>query len=344
MYKSFVSLDIELATDDPTSICEIAFCKFVEGAEPQVAQSLIRPKNGPEVGPHQAMIHGLSSDDLVGAPRLDSVWPAFQGFIGALPLVAHNATQDLKKLIAALESYGLKLNDAEYFDTMTIARNSPHLEAEDGYSLENLCDQLNLDWFEVTRNSGMTGHGAAIDAIGCGQLYLALLDPFEMNVEKAMQELDMRPGQLKNGLVKHGNTKIPKTNFWDQMKSFSVKEFEAMKLELTLQGFEFQSDHAFSGKNFALTLSFDGWSEPEIWTAIALAGGEMKGQVTKKVDFLLEGYDPSGKYLTGTTTKSRDARELNEAGVGKVQILNQEDFVKGLGPEIIELVERLKGN
>jgi NAD-dependent DNA ligase len=281
---------------------------------------------------------------LVRAPQLDAVWYSFQEFIGDLPLVAHNATQDIKKLISALAGYGLELPDKEYFDTMTIARNSPHLEAEDSYSLEDLCNQLELDWFEVTRDSGSIGHGAAIDAIGCGQLFLKLLDHFDMNSEKAMEALDMRSGQIKKGLVHRGNTKNPKGNFWAQMKSFSVKDFETMKLELTSQGIVFREDHIFSGKNFVLTLDFDGWSEPEIWTAIALAGGEMKGSVTKKVDYLLEGIDSTGKRATGTTNKSKDARALNQSGAGQVHVLNQGDFVENLGPEIIALVEKLKGN
>ena len=128
------------------------------------------------------------------------------------------------------------------------------------------------------------------------------------------------------------------------MKSFTVKDFEIMKLELTSHGFVLREDHIFSGKNFVLTLDFDGWSEPEIWTAIALAGGEMKGSVTKKVDYLLEGIDSTGKRATGTTNKSKDARALNQSGAGQVHVLNQGDFVENLGQEIIALVEKLKGN
>lgn len=340
---NFVSVDIELATDISTSICEIAFCKFIDGQEPVIAQSLIKPVDGPSVGAMQFMIHGIQTEDLINAPSLGSVWSQFEEFIGDLPLVAHNATQDFKKLTAALALEDIQISDYEFFDTMTISRNSSYLIADESYGLEDLCNQLEIEWFEAQRSSGGYGHAAAVDAAACGMLFLELLKPFNGDVLETLDNLGMRAGQISQGQVKYGNTKNPKKSFWSSMKTFSANDFEAMKNDLVSQGFELKANHHFSGKNFVLTLFFEGWSEPEIWLAVALSGGEMKTSISKKVDFLLEGVDPTGRYPAGTTSKSKEARALIEGGKSTLEILDQQAFMDSLGEEILSIVQGLKG-
>lgn len=336
--RKFVAFDIELADNNPTSICEIAFVRFDGEKEPQVARALIQPLSGPSVGSMQFMIHGISEKDLIGKPHLGEVWGQFENFIGELPLVGHNATQDIKKLLATLEEQGCELRDTTYFDTLTLARNTPELVAEEDYSLEQLALQFDIDWFEINRDSGGLGHSAAIDAASCGQLFVKIMGFHNGQIDEMLTNLNMKPGLIRDSQVVNGNVKIKSNDYFASMTSYSSKQFDEIRDSLLDEGLTILDDHEFTGKNFVLTLWFEGWTELQIWQAVALSGGQLKTSVTKKVHFLLEGDDPSGKYTKGETSKSRAARDLNNTVGTEIRILSQQDFEIALGSELVATV------
>ena len=335
---NFVSFDFETATSQYPSICEIAFCKWIDGQPTDVAHSLIRPKEGTYVGPGEFAVHGILPQQLENAPLLGDVWAQLDEFIGDLPLVAHNATQDMKKLVSSLSAQGVKIRDLEYYCTLTMARNSNEIFSENGFGLSELAQELGIEWFPISRDSGVVGHSAIVDAKACGELMLRILEPYSGDLNKSLEDLDMRPGLIQGNEFVHGNTKNPKPNPWSSFVNFTPKDFASMQESVSNEGRIFDKSHPFFSKNIVLSLMLDSLSEPEFWHAVALVGGQMKSGISKKVDFLVEGNDSTGRYQKGKTNKSRDAQDLIANGLETLQIIDEVQFLEFLGDEPLRLV------
>ena len=99
-----------------------------------------------------------------------------------------------------------------------------------------------------------------------------------------------------------------------------------------------ETNHEFSGKSFVLSLYPQEISIPEFWACVALVGGQLKTGVSGKLDYLIEGEDPSGKYVKGQTSKSIEARKLIAEGNSRIRILQEQEFLDLIGPDIVACV------
>jgi DNA polymerase-3 subunit epsilon len=352
---SFVVFDIELANSNPSSICEIAFIKFIDGKASDALVSLLKPNpndisisfNNDDadnfkiiVDPISQSIHGIRSEDLGSAPKLSDIWSEVLDYIGELPLVAHNATQDINKLFQALKDYDLVLPDREYFCSLTLSRNAPETRGFESHRLEDVALSMDVDWFLATRPSGLVGHAALVDANATGEIMVKLLETKSGSFKELCSSLEMLPGRIVGGKVKNGNTKIQQKNpLW---LAPSLDDFATIVASLAELGFAPREDHPFFGKNFVLSLSLESLDETSFWICIALAGGQMKTSVSKFTHFLVEGNDPKGKYKKGETSKSLKAREILANGKGSLRILDESEFMSLLGKDVLLDLENYK--
>lgn len=112
-------------------------------------------------------VHGLSSGFLTGKPRFAEIAAKFLKFIGASPLVIHNAAFDLGFLNAELlRAEQTPIVRERCIDTLEIARrNFPGAPA----NLDALCRRYQIDL------SDRLQHGALKDARLLAAVYLELL-------------------------------------------------------------------------------------------------------------------------------------------------------------------------
>ena len=350
MLDSFVVFDIELANADPSSICEIAFVRFINGRAEKALQTLLRPtpndlllssyeESDDEdasriiVDPMAFFIHGIRSEDLESAPTLADIWKDVAEFIGDLPLVAHNATQDIKKLLQALENQDLSLGSITYYCTLTISRNEPTHSHITSRELGELSDALGVDWFLIERPSGFAGHSALVDANAAGEIMVQILSSGYKTFANLSSKLGMIPGKVIDSTFKNGNTKPQAKNpLW---LATSPAEFQSLTESLSEMGFKIRSEHMFFGKNFAISLWLESMTESEFWFCVALCGGNMKTSVSKVLDYLVEGIDPKGKYTRGSTTKSLKAKELISRGVSSLQVIDEKVLLEMFGEDVL---------
>jgi DNA polymerase III subunit epsilon len=127
--------------------------------------------------PQEAVnVHGLTTEFLADKPLFAAVADPFIEFIGASPLVIHNATFDIGFLNAELE----RLNKAaismdRVIDTLALARRKNPAGPN---SLDALCKRYGID------NSKRTKHGALVDSLLLAEVYVELL-----GVRQAAMEL-----------------------------------------------------------------------------------------------------------------------------------------------------------
>jgi DNA polymerase-3 subunit epsilon len=111
-------------------------------------------------------VHGLSAKFLADKPLFSEVADGFLQFVGDAPLIAHNASFDMKFINAELRACGkADLAAHKVIDTLALARQKfPGAPA----SLDALCRRFGVD------NSNRDLHGALIDSELLAGVYLEL--------------------------------------------------------------------------------------------------------------------------------------------------------------------------
>ncbi|MFO0909545.1 MAG: exonuclease domain-containing protein [Isosphaeraceae bacterium] len=123
--RHFVALDLETTGLLPESdrIVEIGAIRFDEhGQELARFEQLVNP--GRRMSPGAQAVHGISDADLANAPPVESVLPAFLGFLGSTPeatFLAHNASFDAAFLGFEIARSGLVAPVSPIFDTLALA-------------------------------------------------------------------------------------------------------------------------------------------------------------------------------------------------------------------------------
>ena len=169
--RTFLALDFETTGLDPARdrVVEIGALRFAaawgEGGpsfrEEGALSALVDP--GMPMPPAARGIHGISDEDLAGAPPFAAVAPALLALCEGAVIVAHNALFDLSFLRAELARAGLPLPRNAPLDTRNLARES--FPGAGSYRLGALSAMLGID--------GGRAHRALDDARTCMLLLAA---------------------------------------------------------------------------------------------------------------------------------------------------------------------------
>lgn len=156
---NFVTIDFETAKYSRESACAVGLMRFKGGKATDSFYSLIRPPRL-YVRPDFTEIHGITVEDVRGAPRFSDIWETgVLPFIGGFPLAAHNAPFDMSVLRAVLSWYGFETPPIEYFCTLALSRAAwPEMES---HSLPLLGEAFGITY---------RAHNALDDAFACGRV------------------------------------------------------------------------------------------------------------------------------------------------------------------------------
>lgn len=163
-----IILDTETTGLDPNAgdrIVEIGCLELVNRvATGATFQCYVNPQR--DMPAEAEAVHGLSAEFLSGHEVFALVADAFLDFIGASPLVIHNAAFDMGFLNAELARLGrAPLDGSRVVDTLALARRKfPGAQA----NLDALCRRFRID------NSDRNLHGALKDARLLADVYLEL--------------------------------------------------------------------------------------------------------------------------------------------------------------------------
>jgi len=164
-----IVLDTETTGIDPRDghrIIEIGALELVNHM-PTGAQLHIYINPEREIDAGAVAVHGLTNDFLDDKPLFADIADQFLNFIGADPLVIHNAPFDMGFINAELDRMGRPvLPMARAVDTLAMARRKfPGAQA----NLNALCRRFEID------NTHRDLHGALIDADLLASVYIELL-------------------------------------------------------------------------------------------------------------------------------------------------------------------------
>lgn len=127
-------------------------------------------------------VHGISKEDLRGAPKMMMMWPEFKKRLESRPVVAHSCGTE-KRFLRAFPAHGF----GPWVDTLQLARAAwPDLL---DHSLGGICEALGLSVRVAELVEGRDWHDALFDATGSIVLLEKLIVDFGI-AERSLDHLE----------------------------------------------------------------------------------------------------------------------------------------------------------
>jgi DNA polymerase-3 subunit epsilon len=145
---------------------------------------------GRPVDPGAIAVHGITDDKLIGQPKFAAMSDSFLAFIDGATLIAHNAPFDRSFIIAEMWKCGRGGWDAEWIDTLPMARKKIPRKK---HTLDALCQHYGI------HKGARAVHGAVLDTILLAEVYVRLagrLDQLQLNGMQGGERAWMRGGEL----------------------------------------------------------------------------------------------------------------------------------------------------
>ena len=159
---NFTAVDFETANSYRESACSIGLVKVADGVVVDRASWFIRPGAGyDEFLEWNTKIHGIYSSDVASARQWADQLDELVAFVGADPLVAHNASFDMAVIKASSAAAGVVTPDFAYACSLQIARRTYDL---DSYRLPIAAEAAGF--------SAFAHHDALADAEACAAIVI----------------------------------------------------------------------------------------------------------------------------------------------------------------------------
>ncbi|HWL78062.1 exonuclease domain-containing protein [Microbacterium sp.] len=166
----FVAIDFETANTQRSSPIQVGVVRVVNGVprKPQVT-AIMPPLGRREFDPNIQRVHGLTPQDIHGAPEWPEIHERIARYVGDLPLVAHNAAFERSVITQTSETHGFYANSFDYRCTLAMARR---LIPKASGAVENHKLDTMAAHFGIVQ---LAHHDAGDDALVGANLALALL-------------------------------------------------------------------------------------------------------------------------------------------------------------------------
>jgi exodeoxyribonuclease X len=167
---NYAVTDVEGNGQQPPDLVELAVLPITGGAIGEPVTWLVRPPR--PIRYFATRIHGISGQDVAGAPAFADIrHEVRQAFAGHV-LVAHNAHVDAGVLRRELGEW----ESPEIFDTLKLARRL--LPGQPSYKLSALAGTLSLDG---GMPPGLVPHRAGYDVLVTARLFIRLATRHDQN-------------------------------------------------------------------------------------------------------------------------------------------------------------------
>lgn len=305
--ERFVAIDFETATDSRDSACAIGWTVFESGEPSESGGTLIDPAIPSGTwSEFNSVIHGITPNDVRGAPTIAQVWPQLAALATGAPLVAHYASFDLSVLRAELARYELEPPSMRYACSALLSRAAWPL-------------MVSVSLPVVTRNLGLliTQRSTEANARASGEIAV------RASAELRAPDLD---GALRAAGLHWG--KVEPDLSWTPC-GLPVGHVRAA--DLAPRTTEFDPKHPFSGKTVVFTGALGSMTRRQAFQRVYDVGGTPGDGVTKETHVLVVGEQDIRRLADGETmsSKQRKARDLRAAGQD-IQLIGEDDFLRAL--------------
>ena len=301
---NFVAIDLETATSDRSSICQIGITEVIEGKILEPKSWLVQPK-GNIYDPMNIWIHGITPNDTINSPSFPEVWKDVLPFVQNKVVVAHNTSFDMYALRKAFDEYSMEYPTFDYYCTLRIARYI--IKGCYSYSLDVISNYLGLDFGNH--------HKADSDSLGCALLLLKCLEKENCTLDELENKYNFHKGQFApNVFIAHLQNEKP------------------YKYKTIINGLEehpelIDEGNYFYGKTVCFTGTCQYGSRKDLLQKVKNIGGIPVDNVTNNTDVLVIGQqDYRVVGSDGISNKQKKALSLLEKG-HEIEILSETEFI-----------------
>jgi len=173
----FVAIDVETANADMASICQIGLAKFKDGKLVDEWSSLVNPEDYFDF--INIDIHGITENDVVGAPKFPDVIHDLSKYISSGVCVSHTHF-DRVSIGRAINKYSLNPIDTLWLDSARVARRAWEECAWSGYGLSNVCNIIGYQFKH---------HDALEDAKASGQVLISAIEKTGLDLDSWLKRV-----------------------------------------------------------------------------------------------------------------------------------------------------------
>lgn len=321
----FTAVDVETANDNWGSICQIGAVRFREGQETASRSWLCTPPPGLEhFADINVSIHGITADDVKGAPAFADAAKELFDFLGGDVLVAHNAQFDSTALRSGLLSAGAEVPTVPLACSLALSRDASkakvisvrnhklptvaaHLSAPD-FSHHDATEDARAAGEIIARLAERFGHTGSIrDLFTAREFTLGRLDAEAILPVLRAHTAPTSGADLGAGTDFRDQTRATGSA---QKKSRGPAPWQAVATPDTIPEPDPDADPegALYGQHVTLTGDFEPYDKGVLWQGIAERGGQVAKNVTKKSTLLIVG------EWAKKTSKEKRAEELQTKG------------------------------
>ncbi len=188
----FVAIDVETANADMASICQIGLAKYRDGILVEEWSSLVDPEDYFDF--INVDIHGITEDDVVGAPKFPAVFQKLSDLLAGRICVSHTHF-DRVSVGRAINKYSLNSINTVWLDSARVARRAWEECAWSGYGLSNVCKMIGYEFKH---------HDALEDAKASGQVLFAAIDKTGLDLDSWLKRVSqpIDPSNSSSGAAK----------------------------------------------------------------------------------------------------------------------------------------------
>lgn len=307
MYSSFVAFDVETATFERSSICEIGIAVVKNGEVAERKSWLVQPPRN-EYDDFNTYLHGIGPNDTKDKPFFPEVWEEVLPYVTNKIVVCHNAAFDMGALRDALNLYDVAYPTFEIMCTIRVSRKT--IPGFSSYTLDSV-------YYNLFEREMENHHRAGDDAAACAEILLECLKRNDVTCREDIEEkFAIKIGHISP--QSYCNQHAKKTcGFGNSVRAKDIVG-DSDKID---------PDNYFYGKAVCFTGAFSFSTRKELQQYIADVGGTPVDGVTKKTDILVVGQqDFRVVGDTGMSSKQRKALDLLSKGQ-EIEILSEKDFL-----------------
>lgn len=292
MALDFVAIDFETANFARASACSVGLARVKDGMIEESAEWYIDPPGGAYFT--NTFIHGISAEDVLGAPQWAESLERMAVFAGDLPLVAYSDF-DRGVYNAANSVSGTVDRGFEWKNAHSLARRSltaPEHQLEN-YKLPTVSKYLAIPAFNH--------HNAAADAVACARVVLRLAEIADCN------ELD---------------------RLWPELAAKKRHRVYKPKSALPEANLEADRSHPLYRQSICFTGKLDSFTKDEARLIAADFGATVEANVTKRTTLVVVGQFTLGHLRAGAKLSSKALKAATLAANGQpLEIVDEETFL-----------------
>jgi len=195
----FIVIDVELANQNPSSICQLGFVVYRDGKPIHEYSKLIDPDD--DFSLRNFSIHGIDEDAVYGMPKFADVAPFIHPIFDGRICVSHGGV-DRKAIEQAFKACNQEPPNCQWLNSATLVRRSWDQFKDKGYRLFNICEYLGIQYHP---------HDALEDAKATGQVVIRAIEKTGIGIEEWLVRLneEKKTGDWGVSVSREGNSEGP---------------------------------------------------------------------------------------------------------------------------------------